>query len=51
MNQNIAGDKNTPAWWQDSDKLAAYHLARHEEVLRQMADEEWYGQPFREEGL
>jgi hypothetical protein len=44
MNQNIAGDKNTPVWWQADDKVEAYLLAKHEEMLRELADE-WYGQP------
>ncbi len=51
VNQNIAGDKNTPDWWEDDDPAETYIFTRYKEMLREQADEEWYGQPVREEDL
>ena len=51
MSPNIAGDKNTPAWWEDDDPEETYIFKKYKEMLREMEDEEWCGQPFREEDL
>jgi hypothetical protein len=51
MNQNIAGDNNTPDWWEDDDPAETYIFTKYKEMLREQADNEWYGQPVREEDL